>query len=69
MKEKIRKKRTYIKKKKKRKKRKRKKRKQIRMTTFLEQVLSAVRTFMCPELKLLIKYTKGKIIIFLVGRP
>ena len=66
MKEKIRKKRKYIKKKKKRKK---KKRKQIRMTTFLEQVLSAVRTFMCPELKLLIKYTKGKIIIFLVGRP
>ena len=43
------------------KKEKKKKRKLIRMTTFLEQVLSAVRTLMCPELKSLIKYMKGKI--------
>ena len=49
------------KKKRKEKKKKKKKRKLIRMTTFLEQVLSAVRTLMCPELKSLIKYMKGKI--------
>lgn len=45
----------------KKKEKKKKKRKLIRMTTFLEQVLSAVRTLMCPELKSLIKYMKGKI--------
>ena len=61
MKEMKRKKKNCIKKKEKRKKKKKKKRKLIRMTTFLEQVLSAVRTLMCPELKSLIKYMKGKI--------